>query len=317
MEKPFIYKYKPQSINDFELNNDFKELIESFINIGNLNILLFGNSGSGKTSIINCIINQYYKDDYNSNNILTINSLKDQGISYYRNEVKTFCQIKSLIPNKKKFIILDDIDTINEQNQQTIRNYIDNYYNNIFFISSCANLQKVIDSFQSRILILKIPQLQKNHLENILNNICFKENINISNKSKEFIILLSNLSIKTLINYLEKINLFNNNITDDIIFNMCTNISFTIFQNYTNLCKNKDNLLKAINLIYSIHNLGYSVIDILDNYFLFLKLNDILNDTCKFLIIKLISKYTIIFYNIHEDILELALFTNDLIKILS
>ena len=42
-----------------------------------------------------------------------INNLKDQGIQYYRNEVKIFSQTRSNIPFKKKIIVLDDIDLIN------------------------------------------------------------------------------------------------------------------------------------------------------------------------------------------------------------
>ena len=32
---------------------------------------------------------------------MIINNLKEQGITYYRNEVKTFSQSRSNIPNKK------------------------------------------------------------------------------------------------------------------------------------------------------------------------------------------------------------------------
>ena len=56
--------------------------------------------------------------------------------------------------------------------------------------------------------------------------------------------------------------------------------------------------------------------DILDNYFLFLKSTNILSENEKYLIIKLTCKYITIFYNIHEDEIELSLFTNNLIKIL-
>ena len=45
--------------------------------------------------------------------------MQEQGISYYRTEVKTFCQTPSMI-SVKKFIALDDIDTINEQSQQVL-----------------------------------------------------------------------------------------------------------------------------------------------------------------------------------------------------
>ena len=48
------------------------------------------------------------------------------------------------IKNKKKIVVLDDIDIINEQSQQVFRNCIDKFSHNVHFISSCSNTQKVI-----------------------------------------------------------------------------------------------------------------------------------------------------------------------------
>ena len=127
MEQPFIIKYKPQTIDDFELDNKIKEIINFLIEINSINILLIGDSGSGKTTLADIITKQYYKDklklnNYSNNNILYINTLKEQGIHYYRNEVKTFCQTKNTDNKKKKFLVIDDIDLINEQGQQVFRN---------------------------------------------------------------------------------------------------------------------------------------------------------------------------------------------------
>jgi hypothetical protein len=56
--------------------------------------------------------------------------------------------------------------------------------------------------------------------------------------------------------------------------------------------------------------------DILDNYFAYIKNSNILNEDKKHKIIPFICKYITIFHNIHEDEIELALFTNNLIAIL-
>ena len=317
MDQPFIYKYKPEQLKDFEMDKQLINLLYTFINIDTLNILLVGDYGSGKTSLINCIIKEYYLDNYDPTNVLIINSLKDQGISYYRYEVKTFCQTICSTYNKKKIIVLDDIDNINEQSQQVFRNCIDKYNNNVHFIASCSNTQKVIDSLQSRVILIKIKSLEIVNLEKILVTICTKENINISDKAKEFVLSISKSSVRILINYLEKFKLLSKNKNYDIAINMCTNISFNNFVNYTCLCKDKKNLPKAIKLIYSIYDKGYSVMDILDNYFLFLKSTKILDENEKYKIMKLLCKYITIFYNIHEDEIELALFTNNLIQIIS
>jgi DNA polymerase III delta prime subunit len=72
------------------------------------NVLVSAPTGSGKTTLLESLIREYYKlqpfETFPENNILYINNLKEQGISYYRNEMKTFCQSRSVIPGKKKMI---------------------------------------------------------------------------------------------------------------------------------------------------------------------------------------------------------------------
>jgi replication factor C small subunit len=314
--KLFINKYQPQSFNDFNSNDDVIKILNTLIVMNNLNILLVGNPSSGKTSLLNTIIKEYYygisEKDY-SNNILYINSLKEQGINYYRTDVKTFCQTSSMVKDKKKIIILDDIDTINEQSQQVFRNFIDKYSHNVQFVSSCNNIQKVIESLQSRLNIIKLKSFERETLINILNKIKTTEKITIDKDAEEFILNISNNTINILVNYMEKFKLLEENITINYANQLCCNISFVIFEEYTKLIKQK-NIEKSIKLIYEIYDKGYSVMDIIDNYFLFLKNTNLLTEDEKYKIIPYICKYITVFHNIHEDEIELALFTNNIIN---
>jgi hypothetical protein len=114
---------------------------------------------------------------------------------------------------------------------------------------------------------------------------------------------------------MEKFKLFDEKITLEFAMATCTNISFLKLENYTKFLKNS-NLNESIKLIYDIYDQGYSVMDILDNYFLFIKSTNILSELEKYKIIPHICKYITVFHNIHEDDIELALFTNNMIKIL-
>jgi len=314
----FINKYQPQLFKEFEVDNEILSMLQTLIDMNNLNILFIGDIGSGKTSFLNAAIKEYYlglsPSEYESN-ILHINSLKEQGINYYRNDVKIFCQTSTEVKGKKKIVILDDIDLINEQSQQVFRNYIDKYSHNVHFICSCSNTQKVIESLQSRLSLIKIKPLDRFSLSKIMNKIKRAEKITIDPDAKEFILNVCNNTAKILINYMEKFKLLNERITLDLANKVCTNISFFSLQQYTqHLLDN--NLSDAIKLIYGIFDNGYSVMDILDNYFLFIKTTDMLNESNKYEIIPLICKYITIFHNIHEDEIELALFTNNLYNIL-
>ena len=316
MNTQFLKKYQPLFFKDFTIDKEYIELLNTLNKMDSLNILLVGNNGSGKTSILYATIREYYNlKDIPTANVLLINNLKEQGISYYRSEVKTFCQTPSIVANKKKFIILDDIDFINEQSQQVFRNCIDKYSHNVHFLASCSNTQKVIESIQSRCTIIKLKPISNPYLKIIFNKIKNAEKLKITEAAENFILNICNNSIRLLINYLEKFKLLNLSIDEKKVKEICTNISFYEFENYTKAWYLEKNLQKSIKLIYSIYNKGYSVMDILDSYFSFIKVTNIIKEDVKYKIIIFILKYIAVFHTLHENDIELVIFTNELLKI--
>ena len=210
----FMSKYKPYYISDFYTDENFQFVLNTLFEIDNLNVLFVGNPSSGKTTLLYAIIRQYYglskESTFPENNILHINNLKEQGINYFRNEMKTFCRSSSTIFGKKKLLIIDDIDMINEQSQQVFRNYIDKYKNNVNFISVCTNIQKVIESIQSRTHIIRLEPPTKANFKTIMDKIIQEENLVLKKDIQDYIIQISNNSIRNLINYLEKIYIYTN-----------------------------------------------------------------------------------------------------------
>ena len=92
---------------------------------------------------------------------------------------------------------------------------------------------------------------------------------------------------------------------------ICTNIGFQIFETYTNHIRN-ERLHEAIMVLYQLYDNGYSVLDILDTYFMFVKLSNTFSEDEKYKIIPIICKYISIFHEIHENEVELSLFTNNI-----
>ena len=56
--------------------------------------------------------------------------------------------------------------------------------------------------------------------------------------------------------------------------------------------------------------------DILNNYFSYIKTSDLLTEDEKYAIVPYICKYITAFHDIHENDIELPLFTNNLVKAL-
>ena len=102
MVECFLNKYAPKTFNDFSIDN------YTILNNSEANILINGSFSSGKTTLLFKFIQNHFNDItnvYDNPNILFINNLKDQGIQFCRNNVKTFCQTASTT-NKKKLLRL-------------------------------------------------------------------------------------------------------------------------------------------------------------------------------------------------------------------
>jgi len=323
MRIPISVKYRPYYVSDFNMNERFVNVYNILSKIDDLNILFIGGENSGKTSLLYATIRDYYKlskdDALPNTEIMFINNLKEQGINYFRSELMTFCKSKCSIRGKKKMVIFDDMDSINEHSQQVFRNYIDKYKSNVNFIGVCSNIQKIIETLQSRLHIMKIHSLNKAQIRDIICNIVKEENIYIDDESIEYILCVSDGNIRNVINNIEKIFIYGSSPKKPICIEscrlICSSMSYDKIDVFLLHIEKRD-LEKAIDVLYSIHDDGYSVIDILDYFFNFLKITNKLSENLKYLIIPVICKYITIFNTIHENKIELALFARDIILLM-
>lgn len=294
---PFIYKYMPTTLDEFEMES--KESLYYFPHL-----LLLGGERNGKTTLASILIQKCDPD-----NILHINSLKEQGIQYYRNEVKHFCQTTSLV---KKIIVIDGLDDMNEQTQQIFVNYIDKYGHNVRFIATGMNPQKIIESMYSRFMVIKLYPVSTAYIVNLIHRVATTEHIQIDEEAIHYLITLTNQSIRTILNYLEKYKIMNIHITTEYIKSTHTDIHTVLFKTFTDLILDKKK--EAVHILLQLYNDGYSVMDILDFYYTYIK-SVSLSEEYRYKIIKIICKYTVIFNIIHEHHLELLFFVQDCINI--
>ncbi len=317
MKCPYVYKYMPSCLTDFDMETSIKQMIYNLIQSDLLTIIIIGGHCSGKTILSNILIHEYYKHESKSkinDNVLIINSLREQGIQYYRSDVKCFCQTNCSIPNKKKIIILDDLDLLNNQSQQIFLNYMDKYSNNVHFITTCLNPQKIIDNIHSRLINIKLSSITPNYLSLLLQKVVTTEQIQMDEDAIPHVLSISKNSSRVLLNYLEKFKLINIPITVSEVYQLCTDIKDELFDTFTTYLLQKD-IIHAIKTITTIQQDGYSVIDILDFYYMYLKNTSLCDDITKYKYIQVLCKYIAIFNTIHEDNIELLFLVNDLVHI--
>ena len=310
-----LNKYQPKSIDEINLNLNTNELLKQLIKLNKLNLLIIGSINSGKSSLVNIILNNIYSDkiENRENNILYINLLKDQGLNYYKNNLKNFCDTLTN-NNLKKTIIIEDLDIFNENIQNLFYNVINNY-SFINFIITSNSILKIHNSIIDLLEIIEIEKIEMPFLLNIANNINKKENLNLQEIELINLINISNYSISNLINYFQKLLLLGN--SKNSLESLNSNIILSNFNEYFELCK-KNNYKEACKIIIRIINNGFSIIDILENIIIYLKTYNInLEQDIIYKIIEIILKYINIFYNIHEDDIEIYFLTNNIISILN
>lgn len=335
----FVAKYAPQYLRDFICEDNetgirdsgAEYVLKTLIDMDDMNVLLVGGFNSGKTAMLYALAREYYYSStiggtqegarrenvsLSENNVLFINNLKEQGIQFFRNDMKTFCQTHCSIPGKKKVILIDDMDSINKQSQQVFRNYIDKHKQHVCVIASCSNLQKVVESLQSRLHIVRIQPPTKQQISSMMNKIIAKEAISVDRGCREYLLERSNDSICNVINNLEKLSIYGRDgviLSRDVCEKLCSTISFQQFELYLNALIRGD-LKESMRCIYSLYDYGYSVIDILEYFFEFVKTTRRIEEDVKYKIVPNICESISIFHNTHENGIELAIFTNKVMK---
>ena len=206
-------------------------------------------------------------------------------------------------------ILIDDLDTVNEQSQQVFRHYIDNFSKNVHFVFVCTNIQKVIESIQSRSHTIKLKSLDKKQRRDTLDHIVLNEGIQISDEATEYLLSSCNDSVRILIGFLEKLYLHGEYIDINTCKLVCNCISVSSFESYIDAFNRKD-IVTAVKILQKLYHSGYSVIDIFDYFFTFLKNTETVDDEIKYKIIPHLCKYIMIFHNYHEGPIILSFFTN-------
>lgn len=321
MNELLIHKYKPHNINDLLLSENNKNLLNNFIKNNYYNIIFEGSSGCGKSSLINIILQEYYKGNKKiiETNVCYISLLKDQGINFYKNEVRIF--INNCINNSyKKFIVIEDVEFFSDIIQMYFFELIKNHKNSIFFMLTTSNKLKINNNLLHLLDIIKFEQVTYACLWIILTHILTQENITIDDTIKKYIIKLSNNSINNLINNIEKIILLYNNfisLKDVKELDIESNI---VIEHYDELIEhiNNSNKKEALDFMLNLINKGYSIIDILENFLYYIKeINNAINEEKKFLIIKLIVNFINNYFSIEEDNIQIIFFTNHLYNIIN
>jgi DNA polymerase III delta prime subunit len=301
-------KYKPKFIQDLCYTDAFKNTLYFYTKICNFKLLLYGDCGSGKSSIIQCFVNNLKKkEDYD---VMFIHGLEDSIFSKFQQTLQSFCNYSY----KKRLIVIDDVEYLAENFQFYLKDFLERYPDiNVLF--TVKDKYKLIGSLQNRLNVIQIIAPEKYKLLVMVRNICKNENINITDDSIKYILKYSGHSIQRIYSYLEKLVYIGKKEYDiNKIREYCSVYDSEILELYMKSCIDC-NISDALQFVNIYLNNGYNVIDFLEMLFEYVK-HDFHNKNSSFRLdlVELLSTYIIQFYIKHEHECELYLFTHEFIN---
>lgn len=251
IKNTWVNKYKPTNIDDMILNENIKNIIKSFTKENINNIILYGDSGIGKTTLSHLIC-EYLQIDYKE-----YNASDTRGINTIQEILSLYKKSKSKI-----IIILDEADNLTIKAQELIINIIDNY-KDIKFIFTCNTYEYLLKSIMERCIFFHLYCREMNIYVDYINKIIKKENVNIDDNSIKYLITELKFDIRMIITKLEILKIINDKEPLDIVkinklntfscIKECISILNTLFDKNKNIKDfleiYKENISNGLNFI--------------------------------------------------------------------
>jgi replication factor C small subunit len=166
----WVEKYRPDTLEGYVGNEHILEKVKIYIQNEDVpHLLLYGQAGTGKTTLAKIITNQIDCD------LMYINASDERGIDAVRDKIRGFASSKGF--RKWKVIILDEADYLTPNAQAALRNLMETFSASTRFILTCNFVEKVIDPIQSRCQTFAITPPSKKDVAKRLNDILTAEGV--------------------------------------------------------------------------------------------------------------------------------------------
>lgn len=157
-------------------------------------LIFYGSAGTGKSTTARIIAKKL------GSNTLILNSSDERGIQTVREKIKNFAQVSD---DKIRIVLLEEIDGMTAEAQQSLRNLMETYSRGCRFIGTANFKHKIIEPLISRMVGVEFKQSDKEKIYARLVQICQKEGIQFDEDAIKDIINKCFPDIRKMINLIQ------------------------------------------------------------------------------------------------------------------
>jgi replication factor C subunit 3/5 len=203
---PWVEKYRPSQFQDIVLDPLNRKIFQNMLDKKYFpHLLFYGPGGTGKTTTVINLINEYQSKYYriNKSNVIHLNASDERGIDIIRNQIHQFAKSLNLFEAGLKFVILDEVDYMTKNAQQALKYILQTCSYNVRFCLICNYITKIDESLKNEFLCIRFNQLPKQDIYQFIRNICEKEGLQLNQDMLEMVQEMYQNDIRSMINFLQ------------------------------------------------------------------------------------------------------------------
>lgn len=200
---PLVEKYRPTNLSEIVGQDTIINSLTKIFNGGSFpHLLFYGGSGSGKTSTIMAVLNDYFGIKKKLM-VMRLDASDDRGINSVREEIKGFAEKRNYFNKGIKVIILDEADSMTFDAQFALRRIIEKYSSSTRFCLICNYDNKIIPAIKSRCAEFKFNPIKPEIMKKQLEYIAKSEKLSYTDSTMDIISNISKGDMRKAINLMQ------------------------------------------------------------------------------------------------------------------